>query len=36
MHRRKHLRPEQLLTNMFVGLAIAALLADLFSWTHMG
>jgi hypothetical protein len=36
MHRRKHLRPEQLLTNIFVGLAIAALLAGLLSWTHMG
>lgn len=36
MHNRKHLRPEQLLTNIFVGLAIAALLAGLLSWAHIG
>jgi len=39
MHRRKHVRPEhpeQLLSNIFVGLAIAALLAGLLSWNHMG
>ena len=36
MHRRKQLRPEQLLTNIFVGLAIAALLAGLLSWNHIG
>ena len=36
MHPRKHLRPEQLLTNIFVGLAVAALLAGLLSLSHVG